>query len=102
MSIEPQSQANGVAATDMEQKLTDLQALVRELLQERDRLRSENESLQQLVTILQEKVKAYAPIVKEWGKQIISPEEVERIMKENRWVSFEDVVQEMDKVLRSS
>lgn len=100
------SPAGQVDAMQVDKSLSNLQGLTQQLLRERDdlhkmlrQLQSENDYLRSSVVALQEKLVNYAPVLRRWGKSLITPEEAERIFKEDKWVSFEEVMEEVQKVL---
>ncbi|MCI0640752.1 MAG: hypothetical protein L0Y72_28840 [Gemmataceae bacterium] len=91
---------NGTAEID--RLITDLRAHTQELIKERDqfeataqRLQKERDALAQSVAVLKEKCDTYAPYFREYAMKDFTQEQAEAIVRENRWVCFEEVMREL-------
>jgi chromosome segregation ATPase len=101
------SDSGGQSSSDLDRLFADLQRSHRQLQREREelwqavsRLEKERDDLRQVVATLEEKCRNFSPIVAEWSKNLLTPEQAEAIMRQDAWTSFEGVMDELDKVSR--
>jgi hypothetical protein len=87
----------------MKQLPTDLRVFVQHLIQQadnmRDRIRQlerERDCLQQTITNLGEKCRNQAPLISQWAKGLLTPEQADAIVRDDRWVRFEEVIKELE------
>ena len=107
MSIDPSPLLSaGVNALEVDRSLAQLQELSNKLLAERDllsqRLRNlegENLELRSSLAALKEKWEDYRPIIQKWGRELMSPEEAEEIMKANDWISLDEFRHEVQQII---
>lgn len=98
----PSRSVNGPAVEQIERMLTDLQGLVHLLAQDREnlqglvnQLQQERDELRQTVAILKEKLQLYGPLLVQWSRDQVTPQEAEAILTKSAWVSFEEVMNEL-------
>ncbi|MCI0682631.1 MAG: hypothetical protein L0Y71_11045 [Gemmataceae bacterium] len=89
------TERNGDAEAELNQLFADLHRRFQELVAEKNQLEHECVQLRQTVSQLQEKCANYSALVRHYGALVHTPEDVERVMRHNQWVEF----QEIEKVL---
>lgn len=92
---------NGSTAQDFERLLADFRRHVQQLMAEKQQLVEECGGLRREVETLEAKWAYYLPIIREWAKTSLTPEEAERIMRRNQWVDF-GAIQEVLKQVQSA
>lgn len=77
---------------------------VGELINERDEIKqrlglleAENQELRDSLNLMKEKLRNYQPILRAFGNSLLTPEEAERIMREDKWVEFEEIMREVQR-----
>jgi len=102
----PTALSMGVNAADVDRSVAQLQELSKRLLAERDQrtkslrdLEEENRQLRVSLAALQEKWANYQPIIRQWGRDMLPPEEAEAIMKANKWISMDQFMAEVQQLI---